>query len=70
MIALSAPAFAEAQYVPSTCANGYYQNADGLCVIDQRWSRTRVPPLFATMVYATRGPDICANHGGIVELLR
>jgi hypothetical protein len=73
MIAVATPAFAQAQYVPSTCAYGYYQNADGVCV----HKPTAVPHEGATAFcrdglysYATRGPDICANHGGIVELLR
>jgi len=73
IIASSTPAFAQAQYVPSTCAYGYYQNADGICV----HKPTAVPHEGATALcrdglysYATRGPDICANHGGIAELLR
>lgn len=73
MIAMSTPVFAQAQYVPSACARGYYQNADGVCV----HKPTAVPHQGATALcrdglysYATRGPDICANHGGIVELLR
>ena len=51
----------------------YYQNADGICV----HKPTAVPHEGATALcrdglysYATRGPDICANHGGIAELLR
>jgi Protein of unknown function (DUF3761) len=73
MIAVSTPPIAQAQYVPSNCAYGYYQNADGVCV----HKPTAVPHQGATALcrdglysYATRGPDICANHGGIVELLR
>jgi hypothetical protein len=73
MVATSTTAFGQAQYVPSTCAGGYYQNADGVCV----HKPTAVPHEGATALcrdglysYATRGPDICANHGGIVELLR
>jgi hypothetical protein len=30
--ALSSSAFAQAQYAPSACARGYYQNADAICV--------------------------------------
>jgi hypothetical protein len=67
------PAHAQAQYVPTRCAPGYYQNADGVCV----HKPTAIPHKGATALcrdglysYATRGPDICANHGGIVELLR
>ena len=73
MIAASTSVFAKAQYVPSTCAYGYYQNADGVCV----HKPTSVPHEGATALChdglyscATRGPDICANHGGIVQLLR
>ena len=73
MIAGSTPAVAQAQYVPSACAYGYYQNADGICVRKP----TSVPHEGATALcrdglysYATRGPDIYANHGGIVRLLR
>jgi hypothetical protein len=32
IIASSTPAFSQAQYAPLTCAYGYYQNADGICV--------------------------------------
>jgi Protein of unknown function (DUF3761) len=73
IVASSTTAIAQAQYVPSTCARGYYQNADGVCV----HKPTAVPHEGATALcrdglysYATRGPDICANHGGIAELLR
>jgi hypothetical protein len=73
IIASSTSAFAQAQYAPSACAYGYYQNADGICV----HKPTAVPHEGATALcrdglysYATRGPDICANHGGIAELLR
>jgi Protein of unknown function (DUF3761) len=67
------PVHAQAQYVPSYCAPGYYRNAEGVCV----HKPTAVPYRGATALcadglysYATRGPDICANHGGIVKLLR
>jgi hypothetical protein len=30
-VAFSSP-FAQAQYAPSACARGYYQNADAICV--------------------------------------
>ncbi len=73
LIACSTSVFAQAQYVPSRCAYGYYQNADGICV----HKPTAVPYKGASALcrdglssYATRGPDICANHGGIVKLLR
>jgi hypothetical protein len=73
LIAFTTSALAQAQYVPSACAVGYYQNAEGVCV----HKPTAVPQEGATALcrdglysYATRGPDICANHGGIVELLR
>jgi hypothetical protein len=72
-VAFSSPAFAQAQYAPSACARGYYQNVDVICV----HKPTAVPHEGATALcrdglfsYATRGPDICANHGGIAELLR
>ena len=73
MIAISTPALSQAQYVPQTCAYGYYLNAENVCV----HKPTAVPHEGATALcrdrlysYATRGPDICANHGGIAELLR
>jgi hypothetical protein len=73
MAALSSPASAQAQYAPLACARGYYQNTDGMCV----HKPTAVPHEGATALcrdglfsYATRGPDVCANHGGIAELLR
>jgi hypothetical protein len=72
-IATSTSAFAEGQYAPSTCAKGDYQNVDGICV----HKPTAVPHEGATALcrdgfysYATRGPDICAIHGGIAYLLR
>jgi hypothetical protein len=38
----------------------------------QQRFRMKVQQRFVVMAYsyATRGPDICANHGGIAELLR
>jgi hypothetical protein len=72
MFAATTPALSQAQYVPQTCAHGYYLNAEGVCV----HKPTAVPHKGATALcrdglysYATRGPDICANHGGIVELV-
>jgi hypothetical protein len=73
MITISTPALSQARYVPQTCAYGYYLNAENVCV----HKPTAVPHEGATALcrdglysYATRGPDICANHGGIAELLR
>jgi hypothetical protein len=33
-VAFSSPAFAQAQYAPSACARGYYQNADAASRVD------------------------------------
>jgi hypothetical protein len=73
LLPASTPALSQAQYVPSACKYGYYQNAEGVCV----HKPTSVPYKGATALcrdglysYATRGPDICANHGGIVRLLQ
>ena len=50
IIASSMSAFAQAQYAPSACAYGYYQNADGICVHKPTRSRMKVQPLFVAMV--------------------
>jgi hypothetical protein len=39
LLPASTPALSQAQYVPSTCKHGYYQNAEGVCV----HKPTRVP---------------------------
>jgi Protein of unknown function (DUF3761) len=76
-IAAAAPlpsgALGQAQYVPGHCAHGYYQNADGTCVHEP----TEIRHEGATALcrdglysYETRCPDICANHGGFVALVK
>ena len=62
---------------PSVIEPIIVQRQDKLPVLVCVHKPTEVPHEGATALcrdglysYATRGPDICANHGGIAELLR
>lgn len=68
-----APAMAQSQYYPGGCARGYYKNAEGVCVHKPTYHQGEGATALCRdgkYSYATRGPDICANHGGVVELVR